>query len=93
MLLLNPFDCVEADVTVSKIDSNKYYMICIDFSTKHTLIHIHSVINDKEIDDVYVTNVTTEMDKLSVGEPKSKQLLEIICIQAKNDFPHSTHKK
>ncbi len=90
--LLNSLGGVESHLTLCKIDSNNFYIICCGFATNHTLSHISSVINEKNFKSIHVKNVTSDYGILSIQGPNSSRLIsEELGIVGLAHFPFSTH--
>ncbi|XP_046984325.1 sarcosine dehydrogenase, mitochondrial [Schistocerca americana] len=101
--LLNPHGGVEADVTVSAIETGTggqadpilkgrgFYIISGGVSAYHTWAHMNSIISLKNF-KVALTDHTDKMGVLSVQGPNSRELLQCITNTDLSDsaFPYST---
>lgn len=81
--MLNEFGGYEADVTVTRLSENEFFVISATASTTRDLIWIRKTINEKGFNGT-VTDVTSSYSILALMGPRSRNLLEG-CIENQDE--------
>ncbi|MFP6809124.1 MAG: FAD-dependent oxidoreductase [Pseudomonadales bacterium] len=74
---LNDDGRIEADLTVIKMDSDKFMVVTSDVAHRHTETWMKRHIGDDQ--NVIVTDVTSSYGQLNIQGPRSRDLLQSIC--------------
>lgn len=73
---LNEGGTLEADLTVIKLDEEKFMVVTSDIAHRHTETWMKRHITDEQ--NVFVTDVTSGYGQLNIQGPKSRELLQSI---------------
>jgi len=73
---LNEAGKLEADLTVTKLSSEKYMVVVTDTMHRHALTWLRRHILGKE--DAFVTDMTSAYGQLNIQGPKSRELMQAI---------------
>jgi len=90
--LCNDRGLVEADLTVSSLEDESFYMCTAGATKTRDLAHIRNVFRDKGFNDVEVVDVTHDIGILSVQGPQSRHILEKLVDTDFDSFPFSSHR-
>eukprot|EP00931_Biecheleriopsis_adriatica_P118006 TRINITY_DN93480_c0_g1_i1.p1 TRINITY_DN93480_c0_g1~~TRINITY_DN93480_c0_g1_i1.p1 ORF type:complete len:857 (+),score=155.45 TRINITY_DN93480_c0_g1_i1:42-2612(+) len=90
---LNDRGCLEADVTVTKLEHDRFLVVVTDTMHRHAEAWLQRQI-PKEA-HVFVTDVTSGMAQLNVQGPKSRELLQQLTSQdlSNSAFPFRTARE
>jgi 4-methylaminobutanoate oxidase (formaldehyde-forming) len=72
---LNEAGGLEADLTVTKLDHERYWVVASDTAHRHVETHLRRAIGDAH---AFVTDVTGGWGQINVQGPKSRELLQSI---------------
>ncbi len=90
---LNPFGTIEADLTVTKLDDERFWVVASD--TAHR--HVHTWIRRHIAEDMqaHVADVTSGYAQLNVQGPRSRELLRRVtsCDLSNEAFPFRTARE
>lgn len=89
---LNSEAGMDAEVAISKINSNEYYITCADIAINKVRTRICNLICDFGIKGVEVEDVSKQFAVLSVQGPQSRQLLSTTLGIDMNEFDNNTFK-
>jgi glycine cleavage system aminomethyltransferase T len=90
---LNSKAGIDAEIVLSKINGNEFYITCPDIGANHVLAHIRNSIFDHKIQNVEISDLTKEITILSIQGPQSTDILEKslgICLDS---FENMTHRE
>lgn len=89
---LNDDGMLEADLTVVKLDEERFIVVTSDVAHRHTEAWMKRHIGDRH---VFVTDVTSSYGQLNIQGPKSRELLQsITSVDLSNDaFPFRTARE
>jgi glycine cleavage system aminomethyltransferase T len=90
---LNSKAGIDAEIVLSKINGNEFYITCPDIGANHVLAHFRNLIFDQRIQNIEISDLTKEMTILSIQGPQSKHILEKslgICLDS---FENMTHRE
>jgi glycine cleavage system aminomethyltransferase T len=73
---LNEGGTIEADLTVTKLDDEKYWVVASDTAHRHAETWMKRHIGDDQ--HVFVTDVTSGYAQINIQGPKSRELLQSI---------------
>lgn len=73
---LNEGGTIEADLTVTKLDDEKYWVVASDTAHRHAETWMNRHIEDDQ--HVFVTDVTSGYAQINIQGPKSRELLQSI---------------
>ena len=74
--MLNDEAGVEADVTVTRLDEDKFYLVSSIASLEHVLNWVRSGLEEAGYGDVVVEDVTRTRGVINIQGPSSKQFLQ-----------------
>lgn len=74
--MLNDEGGVEADVTVTRLDQDKFYVVTSIASLEHVIHWIRTGLEEAGFSGVELENVTTSFGVINVQGPQSKQFLQ-----------------
>jgi 4-methylaminobutanoate oxidase (formaldehyde-forming) len=72
---LNEAGTLEADLTVTKIDGESFFVVATDTAHRHVQAHLHRHIGDAH---AFVTDVTGAYAQINVQGPRSRELLQTL---------------
>jgi len=83
---LNEGGTLEADLTVSKLDDDRFWVVASDTAHRHALTHLRRNLGDAH---AFVTDVTSGYAQLNVQGPRSRELLaRLTSVDVSNEaFP------
>jgi 4-methylaminobutanoate oxidase (formaldehyde-forming) len=84
---LNEDGRLEADLTVIKIDDDKFMVVTSDIAHRHTETWMKRHIAENQ--HVFVTDVTSGYGQLNIQGPKSRELLQSLTWAMNSIFPRS----
>jgi glycine cleavage system aminomethyltransferase T/glycine/D-amino acid oxidase-like deaminating enzyme len=92
---LNEDGKMEADLTVTKLAEDKFYVIATDTAHRHVETHMKKHLNPEGNKFVTVTDVTGGYAQLNVQGPKSRELMQLLtdCDMSNEAFPFRTAKE
>ena len=90
--LCNSRGLVEADLTVSSLEDESFYMCTAGATKTRDLVHIRRVFQDGGFNDVEVVDLSQDIGILSVQGPQSRHVLEKLIDTDFDSFPFSTHR-
>jgi len=82
---LNENGFMEADLTVTKIEDDKFLVVATDTMHNHVLSHMKRRLTNKE--HVFITDATASYAQLNVQGPNSRKLMQSLTSFDMSDFP------
>ena len=91
---LNERGTIEADLTVTKLDDDRFWVVATDTAHRHVLTHLRRGAEDLDAHAV-VTDVTSGYAQLNVQGPRSRELLQpLTSVDLSNEaFPFRTARE
>ena len=74
---LNEGGTLEADLTVTKLDDERYWVVASDTAHRHVDTWMRRHIADS--DHAFVTDVTSGYAQINVQGPRSRELMQVLC--------------
>ncbi len=74
---LNQGGTLEADLTVTKLDDERYWVVASDTAHRHVDTWMRRHIGDN--DHAFVTDVTSGYAQINVQGPRSRELMQVLC--------------
>ncbi|CAG2121261.1 unnamed protein product [Medioppia subpectinata] len=91
--LLNKRGGIIAEIIVTKINDSEFYITCAEVSTNHVFVNLCDVINDENIGNIEIVDLSKDIGILSLNGPKSTEILETSFDISLNDFREGSHRK
>jgi glycine cleavage system aminomethyltransferase T/glycine/D-amino acid oxidase-like deaminating enzyme len=82
---LNEAGFMEADVTITKLASDKFMVIATDTMRHH--VHSHMLSRLSNEDNCFVTDMTGRYAQINLQGPRSRELLQALTSRNMNEFP------
>ena len=82
---LNENGFMEADLTVIKMDSDKFIVVATDTMHNHVLAHMQKRLTSEQ--HVFISDITGSYAQLNIQGPNSRKLLQCITSYNLSDFP------
>lgn len=89
---VNESGCIEADLTVTRLEYNKYLVICSDTTYGHVKMWMERHVPDNA--HAFITDVTSSFAQINLHGPKSRELLSKLtyCDVSNDAFPYLSAK-
>jgi sarcosine dehydrogenase len=91
--LLNTRGGITAEIIINKVNDNEFYITCADISTNHVFINFCNLINDQNIKNTEIIDLSKDVGILSINGPKSTQILEKCLNISLENIDDKTHRE
>ena len=89
---LNEGGTLEADLTVTKLDDDRYWVVASDTAHRHVLTHMQRHMKDAH---AFATDVTSGFAQINIQGPRSRELMQLVTTENMSNeaFPFRAAKE